>query len=95
MRTADTLAKRHDGQWVIVHSPEVPIHEQREALRTLLGQPTHPDFALMQYRDSDGDGRTLKFSKPETAPVPDPVIPPASVPTEPQNVTQTKTSKKK
>jgi hypothetical protein len=90
MRTADTLAKTHDGKWVVVHSPEVPIHEQREQLRKLLGQPTHPDFAVLQYRESDGDSRTLRFGKPSTdlnaAPV-------ASVPAENQNQNSKKKNK--
>lgn len=86
MRTADTLAKRHDGQWVIVHSPDVPIHEQREALRGLLGLPTHPEFALLQFSDSDGDYRAIRFGRPANA-TPETVD---SVPAEPKP----KTSKK-
>jgi len=68
MRTATIIAERHDGSEVLVSGPKTPIVEQLAAFRKLMGQPTHPEFASVQYQDSDGPSRTIRFGRPQTAP---------------------------
>lgn len=67
MRTATIIAKTHKGDWKLIASPEVPIVDQREQLRTWRGRSTHPDFATLRFQDSDGDIQTLRFQpEPKT-----------------------------
>lgn len=64
-RTAVTLGKTHDGKWELLGNPDAPITEQLQNFRSVLGQKSHPKFALIQFQESDGVARTLRLRTEE------------------------------
>ena len=70
MRTAVTLGINHGGTEVLIAGRNVPIHEQKEKFQALLGKPEHPEFAEVNYQESDdghGQVRVIRFQKPVAA----------------------------
>jgi hypothetical protein len=53
MRTAHTLAKTHDGKWLMLHGPDIDLNVQYKSFRSLLGTRTHPDYALISYWENE------------------------------------------
>lgn len=64
MRTATTIAETHKGKEILLSGRNVPIQEQLQAFRQLLGRKSHPEFAAVQIQESDGHSRILKFMTP-------------------------------
>lgn len=54
MRTAVTIAKSTGGDWKILSSPEVAIHEQKSAFQLMRVTRTHAEFSEVRYQESDG-----------------------------------------
>jgi ribosomal protein L22 len=61
MRTAVTVGKTHRGEWALMSGPEVPLVEQLQSFRKLIGQKTNPVFCQVRLQESDGAARVLKF----------------------------------
>lgn len=68
MRTATTLVQTHKGQWRALLLPDVPVQQQKDAFRTMKGSRTHPEFATVQYQESDGTATIARFTAPEAKP---------------------------
>jgi hypothetical protein len=45
----------------MLSGPDVPITEQLKNFRSVLGQKSDPTFALIQYQESDGLARFVRF----------------------------------
>ena len=74
MRTAVTIGIKHDETEVMVSGRTVPIHEQVEAFRNLLGVNENPTFKEINYQESDGIPRVIHFSKPVEKKAEKPVV---------------------
>lgn len=61
MRTAITTAKTTGGDWKILSSPEVPIHEQKLAFSQFRMTRVIGEFSEVCYQESDGIRITHKF----------------------------------
>lgn len=62
MRTAITLAKESGGDWKILSSPEVPIHDQKQAWVKFRCTKSHEKFSEVRYRESDGAELIHRFT---------------------------------
>lgn len=65
MRTATTIAEKHDGTEVLIAGPKTPIQDQLIQFRDLASRVVHPDYASVRYQDSDGAPRIHRFISPE------------------------------
>ncbi len=66
MRTSVTVAKKHSGEWVLLHSPEVSIVDQHSAFKVVAGGgKANADYSEYRIQDSDGTLRQLKFITPD------------------------------
>ena len=67
MRTAVTLAIKHDGSEVLIHGRTISIEKQKETIRNLLGLQVHKEYKEVTYQESDGAFRHLHFITPTEA----------------------------
>lgn len=72
MRTATTIARTHEGKWMTLSYPSVSIPDQIKQYRTLIQSRSHPEFAFIQYQESDQPSWQFNFQpQPKfTAPIP-------------------------
>lgn len=61
MRTAVTLAKKHDGKEVLVFGRQTPVEKQKANINRLQGERSHDTYQEVTYQESDGGVRTLRF----------------------------------
>ena len=69
MRTAITLAIRHDGTTELIAAPGVSIEDQAATIRRALDNDgLHPEFRELQFWTSNGGLQcVLRFKSPEAA----------------------------
>ena len=64
-RHATTIAKKHTGEWVLLHGPDVPVAAQLQEFRNLKKTETNEEFEIVQYQERDG--AALRFTLPTKA----------------------------
>jgi hypothetical protein len=63
-RTAFTVAETHAGEEKLIYGRKVAMPEQLAKFRALRGQPSHEEFSLLSYQESDGLLLQIKFRSP-------------------------------
>lgn len=64
MRLAITIGQKHNGDWEVIAKPDVPIHTQLEARRSLIAERTNPTYQRVYITDLD-NAQVLRFREPE------------------------------
>ena len=69
MRTASTIAIRHDGTPELIAAPGVSIEDQAATIRRAMDNDgLHPEFRELQFWTSNGGLQcVLRFKSPEAA----------------------------
>ena len=63
--TAVTIAKTHEGDWILLAGPDVPLAEQHQAFRHARVSPAHDLYSEIRYQDDHGAASTIRFRTPE------------------------------
>lgn len=70
-RTSIIVGKKHPtkeqpkGEWVLLQTPDEPLHEQNKFYRAFLGTKSHDELCYLQQQESDGHERHLFFMTPD------------------------------
>ena len=63
--TAVTIGKTHEGDWILLAGPDVPLADQHQAFRHARVNPAHDLYSEIRYQDDHGAASTIRFRTPE------------------------------